>query len=126
VISIVFIISSIYESSLIACIPYASFFLLISMTRNAVTISVFWLLGGNMVLRVLELYQQTLPLFYFHDGEHHFVPVYILGRYEKSPRMTIIFDNFFNDFHYVMTPIPHFPRGGHVFVHKFCIYFWKG
>jgi len=40
--------------------------------------------------------------------------------------MTIIFDDFFNDFHYVMTPIPLFPRGGHVFVHNFCIYFWKG
>ena len=40
--------------------------------------------------------------------------------------MTIIFDDFFNDFHYVMTPIPPFPRGGHVFVHNFCIYFWKG
>jgi len=38
--------NSIYESSLIACIPYASFFLLISMTRNAVTISVFCLLGN--------------------------------------------------------------------------------
>jgi hypothetical protein len=37
--------NSIYESSLIACIPYASFFLLISMTRNIVTISVFCLLG---------------------------------------------------------------------------------
>ena len=27
-----------------------------------------------------------------------------------------------NDFH---PPLPRFPRGGHVFVHNFCIYFWK-
>ena len=40
--------------------------------------------------------------------------------------MTIIFDDFCDEKHYVMTPVPPFPRGGHVFVHKFCIYFWKG
>ena len=40
--------------------------------------------------------------------------------------MTTIFDNFFNDFHYMMTPVPPFPRGGYMFFHKFCIYFWKG
>ena len=52
-----------------------------------------------MVLRVLELYQQTLPLFYFHDGEHHCVPLYILGRYEKSPSFPNTFTYFFMCFH---------------------------
>jgi hypothetical protein len=40
--------------------------------------------------------------------------------------MTIIFDDFCDEKHYVTTPVPPFPRGGHVFVHNFCIYFWKG
>ncbi len=31
-----------------------------------------------------------------------------------------------NHFLIIFIPPPRFPRGGHVFIHNFCIYFWKG
>jgi hypothetical protein len=37
-----------------------------------------------------------------------------------------IFDDIRDGKHYVTIPHPPFPRGEHMVVHKFCIYFWKG
>jgi hypothetical protein len=102
--------NSIYESSLIACIPYASFFLLIPMTRNIVTISVFCLLGDYFCTLFAVANHCSISM-----TENIILFPYTYGKDTK----------FIPGFQIIFIPHPRFPRGGHVFVHKFCIYFWK-